>query len=53
MITKIKNGKVITDRKIENKDIYFENEKIIAVTNDALKFDDEIDANGKYVAPGL
>ena len=53
MITKIKNGKVITDRKIQSADVYFEDGKIIAVTNDNLEFDTEIDAKGKYVAPGF
>ncbi len=53
MITKIAGGKVITDRKIENADVYFEDGKIIAVTNERLKYDAQIDAKGKYVSPGF
>lgn len=53
MITKISGGKVITNRKIEEKDIYYENGTIIAVTNEALPFDEEIDAKGKYVSGGF
>ena len=53
MITKIYNGKVITDRKIENKDVYFKDGKIIAVTTESLPFDKEIDAKGQFVSPGF
>ncbi len=53
MITKISGGTVICDRKAEKKDVYFENGKIIAVTNDKLAFDKEIDATDKYVSGGF
>lgn len=53
MITGIINGTVITDRKREKKNVYFENGKIIAVTSDLLKADSTIDASGKYVSPGF
>ena len=46
MITKISGGKVITDRKIESKDVYIEDGKIIAVTSESMAFDNEIDAKG-------
>ena len=53
MITKISGGKVISDRKIISADVYFENGKIIDVTNESLPFDVEIDAKGKFVAPSF
>ena len=53
MITKIFGGKIVTDRKIERKDVYIEDGKIIAVTLDEMPFDKEIDATGKYVSPGF
>lgn len=53
MITKIKNGKVILSDEILKKDVYLKDGKIIAVTNDALEFDEEIDASGNYVSPGF
>lgn len=53
MITKISGGTVLCDRKAEKKDVYFEDGKIIAVTNEALPFDNEIDARGKYVTGGF
>lgn len=53
MISKISGGKVITDRRIEEKNVYIENGKIIAVTTDDMPFDIEIDANGNYVSPGF
>ena len=53
MTYKISNGKVILSDEITNKNVYFKGGKIIAVTNDNLPFDKEIDANGKYVSPGF
>ncbi len=52
MITKIKNGIVISDGNRVDADVYFEDGKITAVTKEALPFDEEIDAGGKFVAPG-
>lgn len=49
MITKISNGTVLTDRRAEKKDVYYRDNKIVAVTNESLPFDIEIDATGKYV----
>ena len=53
MITKIKNGKLILPNGICEKNIYFEDGKITAITNDNLPFDEEYDANGNYVSPGF
>ncbi len=53
MMTKIYGGKVITDRKIEEKNVYFENGKIIAVTDADLPCDEMIDAKGMYVSPAF
>ncbi len=53
MTYKISNGKVILSDEITCKNVYFKDGKIIAVTEDALSFDKEIDAKGKYVSPGF
>lgn len=53
MVTKITNAKVITNGKITDNDIYFENGKITAVTTESLPFDEVIDAEGKYVSAGF
>ena len=53
MITKIFGGKVVTDRKIEEKNVYFEDDKILAVTDAELPYDKGIDAKGMYVAPAF
>ena len=53
MITKIKNGKLILPKGICEKNIYFEDGKITAITNDNIPFDEEYDANGNYVSPGF
>ena len=49
---KIKNGKIIKNT-ITEENIYIENGKIYAVTDKALPFDEEIDAEGLYVSPGF
>ncbi len=53
MIIRIKNGKVIKDNKIISTDLYIEGGKIIDITSDIRKFDEEIDANGNYVSAGF
>ncbi len=53
MITKISGGTVICDRKAEKKDVYYKDGKIIAVTNDNLPFDVDIDATGKFISGGF
>ncbi len=54
MITKITKGRVILEDGIfENLNVYIENEKILAVTDESLAFDTEIDAKGQYVSPGF
>lgn len=53
MITKIKNGRLILPCGIVNKKLYMQNGRIIAVTNEDLRFDNEIDADGNYVSPGF
>jgi len=53
MITRIENGRVITDGEIREAYVYIENGKIIAVTTENLPFDEAIDAAGAYVAPGF
>lgn len=52
MITKIANGKVITDKIVE-KNVYIKNGIIQAITNEEIPFDEQIDAKGKYVSPGF
>ncbi|MBQ1244732.1 MAG: amidohydrolase family protein, partial [Clostridia bacterium] len=49
---KIKNGRLILD-KVEKKNVYIENGKIVAITENDLPFDEEIDARGNYVSAGF
>ncbi len=49
---KIANAKII-DGSITNGNIYIENDKIVAVTDAKLPFDEQIDACGNYVSPGF
>ena len=53
MITKISGGKVISDRKIFDADVYIKDGRILDVTKEALPFDEEIDAKGNFVAPSF
>lgn len=54
MITKITNGKIITENEITvGKDVYLSDGKITAVTSDKLPFDRLIDADGNYVSAGF
>lgn len=54
MITRIKNGKlIIGDEIISGKYLYFEDGRITNISDAELKFDEEIDANGKYVSAGF
>ncbi len=54
MITAIRNGKVILENKIsDNLSVYLEDGKILAVTQEKLPCDAEIDADGAYVSPGF
>ena len=53
MVTKITNAKVITDGKITDNNVYYEDGKIIALTNEALPCDELIDAEGRYVSAGF
>mgnify|MGYP004514579313 FL=1 len=54
MITKISNGLVISDGKLyENKSIYINGDKIIAVTEEQMPYEKEIDAKGNYVSAGF
>jgi len=50
---KITNGKVITAEKIVSADVYVEGGVIVAVTSEALPFDEVIDAEGNYISPGF
>ena len=54
MIQAIKNGKIILDDKIlEGYTLYFEGEKILAVTKEERAADAVIDAKGMFVSPGF
>jgi len=53
MITRIENGRVITDGRIRDAFVYIENGTILAVTEENLPFDRSIDAGGLYVSPGF
>lgn len=54
MKTVIKNGRIILEDKIlENHNLYYEDRKILAITEKELEFDELIDAQGNYVSPGF
>lgn len=53
MITRIKNGKIVTDGKEAEGYVYFDESGIIAVSEEELHFDREIDAGEGYVCPGF
>lgn len=53
MITKIKNGRLITPDAIVEKNLYIKDGKILDITEKELPFDSEIDAKGNYVSPGF
>ena len=53
MITKIKNCKLICEKAESDKDLYFEDGKITAISQRDLPYDKVIDAKGDYVSPGF
>lgn len=53
MITRIKNAVIVSKNLIFGKYLYFENGKIISLTDEELPFDTEIDAKGLYVSAGF
>lgn len=54
MKTVIHNGKIILkDNILENYNLYFENGKISAITDEKLSYDKSIDAQGAYISPGF
>lgn len=54
MKTVIYNGKIIlTDRILENYNLYFEDNKISDITKEKLSYDKAIDAQSAYVSPGF
>lgn len=53
MITRIKSNNIITKNGLFSGFVYFENEKIFAVTNKNLNFDAEYDFGDRYVSPGF
>ena len=53
MITKITNGKLLLPDEICEKNLYFENGTITAITEEELPFDAEYDAGGNFVSAGF
>lgn len=53
MITKISGGCIVTDRDVISSNLYINDNKILAITQEDLPYDTEVQANGKYVAPGF
>ena len=53
MITKIKDGALITPGGIVEKNLYIKDGKILDITDKEIPFDEEIDAEGNYVSPGF
>lgn len=53
MITKIKNGRILSDRVLEGHCLFIKDGKILRITEDDHPYDLEIDAQGDYVSPGF
>ena len=53
MIIKISGGIIIADDKELNSNLYLKDNKVLCITPDDLPFDEEIKAEGRYVAPGF
>ena len=54
MITKIINGRILSGNTImEEEALYFEKNKILAVTSAPMPYDRVVDAQGQYVSPGF
>lgn len=53
MVTRIINGRAILPEKISESYIYIKKGKILAVTDEELDFDNEVDAKGNYVSAGF
>ena len=53
MITRIKNAVIITDQLLEGHCLYMSDGIITAITDQPLPYDAEIDAEGRYLAPGF
>ena len=53
IITKIYNGRIILGNEIVEENLYFDKDKIVAVTSDELGCERVIDACGCYVSPGF
>ncbi len=54
MITKITNGIIISNGNIiKEKDLYFDREKILWITDEAKEYDVLVDAEGMYVSAGF
>lgn len=54
MSTKIKNGRlVLPDRILEGQCLYYEQDRIMEITDRQQCCDEELDAKGCYVAPGF
>ncbi len=53
MVTKIINGRIITNIIEKDKAVYIQDDKILAVTADDIAADVVLDAQGAYVSPGF
>lgn len=54
MITKISNGRIVTEKEVLNgKSIYIEDGVITHITDSDLPYDTQIDADGAYVSAGF
>jgi N-acetylglucosamine-6-phosphate deacetylase len=53
MITKIINGRIIADNKIEQKSLYIKDGLILDITEQDMPADEIIDAEGSYVSAGF
>ncbi len=54
MIRKFSNARIVGEREIlDAENLYVEEGKIIAITDEELPYDEEIDVQGKFLSPGF
>ena len=53
MVTKIINGCLVTENKIEKKPLYIKDGVILDITEEYIAFNQVIDAENNYVSPGF
>ena len=53
MITRVKNGRIISDGQIKDAFLYIKGDSVLSVTESVIPFDRDLDAEGRFIAPGF